>query len=63
MEKNVYGGKIEITICFLSFFERGIAIGCRGEYIKVVNELLDDNVEYDGYRGFQICIKCKVVDL
>ncbi|MCJ7650094.1 MAG: hypothetical protein MUP85_15905, partial [Candidatus Lokiarchaeota archaeon] len=34
VHRNVYSGKKEIIVGFLSFVERGIAIGCRGEYIK-----------------------------
>ena len=61
--RNVYSGKKEIVIGFLSFIERGIAIGCRGEYIKAVNELFEKHVIFDYDDGFPIIIKCKVVKL
>ena len=61
--RNVYSGKKEIIIGFLSFIERGIAIGCKGEYIKAVNKLFDKYVIFDKDDGFPINIKCKVVSL
>ncbi|TFG16678.1 MAG: hypothetical protein EU531_05735 [Promethearchaeota archaeon] len=44
IEWNVYSGKREISVNFLSFKERGIAIGCNGDYIKTVNQLFEKNV-------------------
>lgn len=44
IEWNVFSGKREISINFLSFRERGIAIGCNGDYIKTVNQLFEKNV-------------------
>lgn len=44
IEWNVYSGKREICINFLSFKERGIAVGCNGDYIKTVNQLFERNV-------------------
>jgi hypothetical protein len=44
IEWNIYSGKREICINFLSFKERGIAVGCNGDYIKTVNQLFEKNV-------------------
>ncbi|MBY9017457.1 MAG: hypothetical protein KGD66_01380 [Candidatus Lokiarchaeota archaeon] len=63
VHRNVYSGKIEIIVGFLSFVERGIAIGCRGEYIKAVNKLFEKNVSFGENKGFQVNIKCEVVKL
>ena len=63
IHRNVYSGKKEIIVGFLSFVERGIAIGCRGEYIKAVNKLFEKNVSFGNYKGFPINIKCEVVKL
>ena len=59
--RNVYSGKKDIIVGFLSFIERGIAIGCKGEYIKAVNKLFDDYIIFDNDDGFPINIKCEVV--
>ena len=61
--RNIYSGKKEIIIGFLSFIERGIAIGCKGEYIKAVNKLFEKYVIFDKDDGFPLSIKCKVVQL
>lgn len=63
VHRNVYSGKIEIVVGFLSFVERGIAIGCRGEYIKAVNKLFEKNVSFGENKGFPVNIKCEVVKL
>jgi len=63
VHRNVYSGKKEIIVGFLSFVERGIAIGCRGEYIKAVNTLFEKNVSFGKNKGFQVNIKCEVVKL
>lgn len=46
IEWNVFSGKREISICFLSFKERGVAVGCNGDYIKTINQLLEKNVKF-----------------
>lgn len=63
VHRNVYSGKKEIIIGFLSYAERGIAIGCKGEYIKAVNKLFEKYVNFDKDDGFPLSIKCKVVQL
>lgn len=63
VHRNVYSGKKEIIVGFLSFVERGIAIGCRGDYIKVVNKLFEKNISFENNKGFQVNIKCEVIKL
>lgn len=63
VNRNVYSGKKDIIVGFLSFVERGIAIGCRGDYIKAVNLLFKKNVSFGENKGFQVNIKCEVVKL
>jgi len=46
VEWNIYSRKREISINFLSFKERGIAVGCNGNYIKTVNKLFEKNVVF-----------------
>jgi len=60
-EKNLKKFK-KIIICFLSFEERGIAIGRRGDYIKAVNELFENYVILEKKTN-PICIKCELIDL
>ena len=52
-----------ITLGFLSFEERGIAIGRNGDYIKSVNKIFQKHVEFeDSYLdGFKIKIQCEFI--
>jgi len=61
IEWNVYSGKREISVNFLSFKERGIAIGCNGDYIKTVNQLFEKNVIFQNdEKPFKInCISLR----
>ncbi len=61
--RNVYSGKKDIIVGFLSFVERGIAIGCKGEYIKAVNKLFENYIIINNDDGFPINIKCEVVGI
>ncbi len=63
IERNIYIGKIEIIVGFLSYEERGIAVGCNGDYIKAVNEIFDTQIKFAEYQGFPVRIKCEVVKL
>ncbi|TFF96495.1 MAG: hypothetical protein EU544_00550 [Promethearchaeota archaeon] len=48
-----------VDILLLSYEERGIAIGGKGDYIKVVNEIFNSYIEYD--KQFSpLRISCKV---
>lgn len=51
-----------ITIYFLSFEERGIAIGRRGAYIKAVNEIFEKYIIYEK-KALPINLKCKLITL
>ena len=57
------GKKIKtIIIYFLSFEERGIAIGRRGAYIKAVNEIFEKYIIYEK-KALPINLKCKLIKL
>jgi len=63
IEKNVHTGKTNVMVGFLSYEERGIAIGCKGNYIKAVNEIFERYVIFVSSKGFQVRIKCDVVKI
>jgi len=52
-----------ITVGFLSFEERGIAVGRNGDYIKSVNEIFQKYVNFkDAFQeGFKIKIQCEFI--
>lgn len=62
VEFNIYSGKREISVNFLTFEDRGIAIGRNGNYIKAVNKLLEKYIIFQN-RGVPIKISCKVMKL
>ena len=51
-------GKREISIYFLFFNERGIAIGRDGEYIRAVNEIFDKYIIFEN-KSTPLKVKCK----
>lgn len=51
-----------VTVYFLSFFERGIAIGRKGGYIKAVNEIFEKYVIFENDL-IPIKIKCEIINL
>ncbi|MHA1233889.1 MAG: hypothetical protein ACTSQL_02255 [Promethearchaeota archaeon] len=61
IERNSYTGKAKVMVGFLSYEERGIAIGCKGNYIKAVNEIFERYVNFVNNDRFQVRIKCDVV--
>jgi hypothetical protein len=63
IQRNLNTGQIVINVGFLSFEERGIAVGCNGDYIKAVNIIFENYVKFAEYQGFQVKIKCEVVNL
>jgi len=63
IERNIYTGKTNVMVGFLSYEERGIAIGCNGNYIKAVNEIFENYVIFVNSYGFQIRIRCDVVKI
>ncbi|MFX1378490.1 MAG: hypothetical protein ACFFA4_05305 [Promethearchaeota archaeon] len=50
--------KREISIYFLFFEERGIAIGRNGEYIRVINEIFERYVIFENENA-PLKVKCK----
>jgi predicted RNA-binding protein YlqC (UPF0109 family) len=62
IEMDYYQGKKIITVFFLSFEDRGIAIGRKGNYIKAVNEIFEKYVTLES-RNPPIIIKCAVLNL
>ena len=61
---NKYTGNINITIYFISFEERGIAIGRNGEYIKAVNEIFKKYITFEkDIDSDSIKIKCEFFQL
>jgi hypothetical protein len=58
VEFNNQSRKREISIYFLFFNERGIAIGRDGEYIRAVNEIFDNYVVFEN-KNTPLKVKCK----
>ena len=63
IKRNYYNGKTEVTVGFLSYEDRGIAVGCNGNYIKAVNEIFERYVIFIDNEGFRARIKCDVVKI
>jgi len=61
IEKDGSSGVREISLYFLTYKERGIAIGRKGEYIKSLNELCQKFLVLEN-RITPLEIKCKTVD-
>lgn len=61
IEKDESSGVREISLYFLTYKERGIAIGRKGEYIKSLNELCQKFLVLEN-RISPLEIKCKTVD-
>jgi len=62
IEMNIFTGKKEISVCFLSYKDRGVAIGRNGGYIKAVNKLFEKFVIFEHNR-IPIKIRCEVIRL
>jgi hypothetical protein len=58
LEINSFSGKREILIYFLTYKERGIAIGRGAEYIRSVNKLFMNHIIFEN-NCKPIEIKCK----
>ena len=54
-------GKIFVYLHFIFYEDRGIAIGRRGEYIKLVNEIFKKDIELEYDDDFEI--RCKYCEL
>lgn len=63
IERNLETEKLEINVGFLSFIERGIAVGNNGVYIKAVNFIFQNYVICEENNGFPINVKCEVLSL
>lgn len=61
IEKDESSGVREISLYFLTYKERGIAIGRKGEYIKSLNQLCQKFLVLEN-RITPLEIKCKTVD-
>lgn len=59
IEMNIYTGKKEISVYFLTYKDRGVAVGRNGEYIKSINILFKKFVTFD-YNRVPIKIKCDI---
>ncbi len=53
--------KREISVYFLFFEERGIAIGRNGDYIKAVNEIFENFINFEN-RNAPLKVRCKFKD-
>ena len=51
-------GKKEISLYFLFFEERGIAIGRNGDYIRAVNEIFEKYAVFDN-KNAPLKVRCK----
>jgi len=58
IEFDKKSGKREISVFFLFFEERGIAIGRNGEYIRAVNEIFDNYIIFENKYN-PLRVKCK----
>jgi hypothetical protein len=58
IEYDHQSGKREISVYFLFFKDRGIAIGRNGDYIKAVNDVFKYYVIF-GDRNSSVKLKCK----
>jgi len=61
LKRNDSSGKREISVYFLTYKERGIAIGRGAEYIKCVNKLFKRYIRFEN-KSTPIEIKCKNVN-
>jgi len=61
IEKEESSGVREISLYFLTYKERGIAIGRKGEYIKSLNKLCQKFLVLEN-RITPLAIKCKTLD-
>ena len=58
LETNDSSGQLERSLYFLSYRERGIAIGRGAEYIRCVNNLFTNHIKFEN-NSKPIEIKCK----
>lgn len=58
IEFGKQSSKREISIYFLFFEERGIAIGRNGDYIRAVNEIFENYVVFENQNA-PLIVRCK----
>jgi hypothetical protein len=58
IEAATESGKRELSVYFLFFEERGIAIGRNGDYIRAVNEIFKNYVIFEN-RNTPLEVRCK----
>ncbi len=58
IEDDNLSGRKEISVYFLFFKERGIAIGRNGEYIRAVNYIFENYVVFE-YNNTPLKVNCK----
>ncbi len=58
IEFDNQSSKREISIYFLFFKERGIAIGRNGDYIRAVNEMFENYVVFENQNA-PLIVRCK----
>ncbi len=58
IEVDHISGRREISVYFLFFKERGIAIGINGDYIRAVNSIFENYVVFEN-NNTPLKIKCK----
>lgn len=58
IEFDKQSSKREISIYFLFFKERGIAIGRNGDYIRAVNEIFENYVVFEN-QNTPLIVRCK----
>ena len=61
LENDEISGNRELSVYFLTYEDRGIAIGRRGEYIKCLNELCQKYIVLE-HKRIPLEIKCKSID-
>jgi len=61
IEFDNHSSNREISIYFLFFEERGIAIGRNGDYIKAVNEIFEKFIVFENQNS-PLKVKCKFKD-
>lgn len=60
LELDKDSGRREITLYFLTYKERGVAIGRGGSYIRIINELIERYIMFENDKK-PIEIKCKAI--
>jgi len=60
VECDLYSNMRIVYVYFLSFEERGIAVGRRGDYIKAINAIFKKYVKFEKAE-VPIKIKCELI--